>query len=72
MALAYYYAKVLRAPGPKDWAAGITKCMQVFELPKGSRGSVEAVFEDIRECILHERQYSGVRKRNDHFPGGIL
>ena len=27
VAWAYYYAKVLRAPGPKDWAAGITKCM---------------------------------------------
>jgi len=63
---AHYYVSNLGAPPEEDWdGQGGTASViaQHFDVPKGSRGSVRSVLEDVTLCIEEQREYCGSRKQ---------
>eukprot|EP01048_Picozoa_sp_COSAG05_P020820 COSAG05_NODE_3655_length_1927_cov_1.317834_1_plen_134_part_00 len=64
-AWAYYWGHTLRAPmemalwdGKDGVVAQIRRC---FREPPGSTASIRRVLEDVRECVLEQREYCGKR-----------
>ena len=60
----YFWAKALDAPMEDAELRDAAKQIQVaFREPPGSIGSIQAVLQDVRECVLEHREYTGQRQR---------